>query len=247
MNNTSATIVSFIIITFFYSIFRFLLSGSSSEKVFTIIYFLLVLVMQYNLNISNLKERCGNIAHGSAITFTVLPWLFIFGILYVCLIVFPGWRAPFSNTFGYAMASIAGVKNLMLDEILEDENKLKNKGVKDLLDVREEIYTDPGLLINEITPENFEKFWEKMKPIFRKTAEEHKKSLLKLVYLKEIVADFVWFVLAGCFTISVSYSNISSVKCTQTAEQMEEENQNNIDNDEDDDENENRKVYVSNE
>ena len=96
--------------------------------------------------------------------------------------------------------------------------------------MREDIYTDPGLLINEITPENFDKFWTKMKPIFRKTADEHKNAILKLVHLKEVVADFIWFVLAGAFTISVSNSNISSVPCQQTAEQMEESHQDDIDN-----------------
>jgi hypothetical protein len=244
MNNTSATIVSFIILTFFYSIIRFVLAGSSSEKAFTMIYFLLLLIMQYSVNVSNLQDRCGTIPHGSAIIFTIIPWLFIFGLLYVCLIIFPGWRAPFSNTFGYAMASVAGVKKLMMNDILEDENVLKSKNVKDLLDVREDIYTDPGLLINEITPDNFDKFWTKMKPIFRKTADEHKNALLKLVHLKEVVADFIWFVLGGAFTISVSYSNISSVPCQQTAEQMEEKHQDDIDNKQEDVK-EKKKVYVS--
>lgn len=244
MNNTSATIVSFIILTLFYSILRFVLAGSPSEKVFTIIYFLLLLIMQYSVNVSNLQDRCGNISHGSAILFTIVPWLFIFGLLYVCLIIFPGWRGPFSNTFGYAMASIAGVKNLMMNDILEDENVLKNKNVKDLLEVREDIYTDPGLLINEITPDNFEKFWKKMTPLFRKTAVQHKSALLKLVHLKEVVADFIWYVLAGSFTISVSYNNITSIPCTQTAEQMEESHTDDIDNKKDDVK-ENKKVYVT--
>ena len=80
MNNTSATIVSFIILTFFYSILRFVLAGSPSEKVFTIIYFFLLLIMQYSVNVSNLQERCGNVYHGSAILFTIIPWVFIFGL-----------------------------------------------------------------------------------------------------------------------------------------------------------------------
>ena len=244
MNNTSATIVSFIILTFFYSILRFVLAGSPSEKVFTIIYFLLLLIMQYSVNVSNLQDRCGNVYHGSAILFTIVPWVFIFGLLYVCLIIFPGWRGPFSNTFGYALASIAGVKNLMMNDILEDETILKNKNVKDLLDVREDIYTDPGLLINEITPDNFEKFWKKMSPLFRKTADQHKIALLKLVHLKEVVADFIWYVLAGSFTISVSYNSISSVPCAPTAKQMEESHTDDIDN-KPDEVTEKKKVYVS--
>ena len=57
------------------------------------------------------------------------------------------------------------------------------------------------LLINEITPDNFDQFWEKLKPLFRSTADEHKGALNKIVHMKDIVAEFVWFCLAGAFTI----------------------------------------------
>jgi len=83
-----------------------------------------------------------------------------------------------------------------------------------------------------------------MKPIFRKTADEHKNSLLKLVHLKEVVADFIWYILAGSFTISVSYNNITSVPCAQTAEQMEESHTDDIDNKKEDVK-EKKKIYVS--
>ena len=89
MDNTTATILSFVLITFFFSIIRFVLAGTPSEKVFTIIYFLLIIIMQYSVNSANLQDRCGNIPHTTALYFTIIPWLFIFGLLYVCLIIFP--------------------------------------------------------------------------------------------------------------------------------------------------------------
>lgn len=248
MDNTAATILSFILITFFYSIIRFVLAGSPSEKMFTIIYFVLILTIQYSINSSKLQERCGNIPHGSAIYFTIIPWLFIFCLLYVCLIIFPGWKGPFSNTFGYAIASVAGVKSLLVNQILEDENILKKRNEKMLLDIRSDIYKSPELLINEITPENFDQFWNKLQPLFRKTADEHKTALNKIVMMKDIVADFVWFCLAGAFTISVSFNNISSVECQQTASDMENTHQEKIDKAQNNEENKaNKKVYVQDE
>lgn len=227
MDNTSASIVTFILITFFYSIIRFVLAGTTSEKIFTVIYFILIISIQYTVNISNLSKRCGNVSYGTAMYVTLIPWLFIFGLLYVCLIIFPGWKSPFSNTFGYAVASIAGVKSLLTDSILEDPNALKKRGVKDLLDVRQDIYNDPGLMINEITPDNYDLFWEKMSPIFREGAEDYKESLRQLIFLKDVVSEFIWYLLVGSFTISVSFNNISNVECKKSAKDMEAEEQEN--------------------
>ena len=140
MDNSSAAIMTFVILTLFFSIIRFVLAGTSAEKMFTVIYFLLIISIQYSVNTASLQEKCGNISHGKALFFTIIPWLFIFLLLYVCLIIFPGWRGPFSNTFGYAIVSVMGVKSLLLNEILEDENILKEKKQKDLLDVREDIF-----------------------------------------------------------------------------------------------------------
>ena len=246
MDNTTATILSFVLITFFFSIIRFILAGTPSEKIFTIIYFLLIIIMQYSVNSANLQDRCGNIPHTTALYFTIIPWLFIFGLLYVCLIIFPGWKGPFSNTFGYAIAAVAGVKNLLVNNILEDENVLKKRNEKMLLDIREDIYKSPELLINEITPDNFDQFWEKLKPLFRSTADEHKGALNKIVHMKDIVAEFVWFCLAGAFTISVSFNNIANVECQQSADDMENSHQEQINNAQEEKE-ENKKVYVHDE
>ena len=66
--------------------------------------------------------------------------------------------------------------------------------------------------------------------------------------MKDIVADFVWFCLAGAFTISVSFNNISNVECQQTASEMENTHQQKIDKEQNKEENkENRKVYVQDE
>lgn len=248
MDNTSATIISFILLTFFFSILRFVLAGTTGEYIFTIIYFMLVFMMQYFVNTANLQDRCGNIPHGTAIYFTIIPWLFIFMLLYVCLIIFPGWKGPFSNTFGYAFASIMGVKSLLVDDILEEPDILKRGKDKQLLEVREDIYKSPELLINEITPENFEKFWKKLSPLFKSTADEHKQSLLKIVHIKDIVAEFIWFVLVGSFTISVSYNSISNVECQKTASELESERDDKLrENTFGGEDNSNRKVYVEDE
>ena len=115
-----------------------------------------------------------------------------------------------------------------------------------LLDIIEDIYKSPELLINEITPDNFDLFWEKLKPLFRSNADEHKGTLNKIIYMKDIVAEFVWFCLAGAFTISVSFNNIANVECQQKASDMENAHQEQINNAQEEKE-ENKKVYIHDE
>ena len=65
----------------------------------------------------------------------------------------PGWKAPFSNTIGYLIVWIAGVNNSFFKILKQDNNQNK------LLQM---VYKDPSTMINEITPENFDLFIERM-------------------------------------------------------------------------------------
>ena len=68
--------------------------------------------------------------------------------------LFPGWLIPFSNTFGYGIAKLGGLNNL-LNKILKPQDATGNpKLTKALAD----IYTDRSLLINEIGISNFDTF-----------------------------------------------------------------------------------------
>ena len=78
MDNSWATIVSFFLLTLFFSILRFMLAGTTSEKIVTVAYFIIAIMMQHSVNIDKLRNKCGHVPHGSAIYFTILPWLFIF-------------------------------------------------------------------------------------------------------------------------------------------------------------------------
>ena len=87
--------------------------------------FLVVIVSQLILNLSSIKELCKNTALATmplAIKVTILPWLLIFGLLYVLLETFPDWKAPFSNTIGYFVVNIAGIKS-SLEALLPSEEK----------------------------------------------------------------------------------------------------------------------------
>ena len=73
----------------------------------TIIYLAIMIGFQFSANYTNAKEKCGGTPQvGPAILYTILPNFIIFGGLMLCLLFFPGWKAPFSNTIGYLLVSM---------------------------------------------------------------------------------------------------------------------------------------------
>ena len=44
---------------------------------------------------------------------TIIPWVLIFGVINIILIIFPGWISPFANTFGYGVMNLLGLKQLL--------------------------------------------------------------------------------------------------------------------------------------
>ena len=64
-----------------------------------------ILVGEYMISIGMIKTTCGfeQWEFGALVTF--VPWVLIVGLLMGILSVRPGWLVPFSNTFGYFLAS----------------------------------------------------------------------------------------------------------------------------------------------
>ena len=120
---------------------------------------------------------------------TLFPWIFIFGSLFVLLMIFPGWKSPFSNTFGYLLAKISGIQSLF-NKMLVPESS--NKTIA-------QVYEDNSLIINEVTPSNFNDFWLNFSKngFFNKEANKFKNQLYNLVNLKDIVSETIWYLLTG--------------------------------------------------
>ena len=122
--------------------------------VITVVYLAIILFIQLYVNYQNAKEKCGGTPQlVASVNYTAIPNLFIFGALILILMIMPGWKAPFSNTIGYLIVWIAGVNNSFFKILKQDNNQNK------LLQM---VYKDPSTMINEITPENFDLFIERM-------------------------------------------------------------------------------------
>jgi len=233
-------LILFLVITIVYSTLQYKTKGKYDLPLFAA-YIFAILGSQLSINMMITSQLCGSTQSRTAFVVTVFPWLIIFGILNIMLALFPGWLIPFSNTFGYFAAKMAGLKKLLIDKILVKESeKAPNAMFSKTLG---EIYDDPSLLINRIpnADEGFDTFWEKMtknneilpnaaNPIKAKMVDgkqqekqlSPKEQLRNLIRLKQIVAKFIWFVLTGMLTASTSYTYLLRAGCSNSVKQMEE-------------------------
>jgi len=193
-----------------------------------VIYFILILVSQFILNIYLAKQMCNSPSNvGTAAIATIIPWVLIFGLLNLLLTMFPGWLAAFSNTIGYAVASIVGVSSLFTEKLL-------NVGTppnKDALKVIQNILSDPSTIINTLNDENIVNFWNKsvdvklfkdgFEPIDNVNANNSPLfyELKKYIMLKNLVSYFIWYLLTGILITSISYNYMLTVPCIQTPKQ----------------------------
>jgi hypothetical protein len=214
-------------ITLVYFIIKYLMPGM--ESTLFIIYFLLVLSSQFGLNIYLAKQMCNSPSNvGTAALATFIPWLFIFGLLNLLLSVFPGWLSAFSNTIGYAVASVAGAASFFTDQLVN----VGNTSSKDALKVIQNVTNDPSTIMNTINDENIENFWNKsIKVEFFNRFPEVKPGinppleftqLKNFIRLKNIVSYFIWYLLTGVLITSISYNYMLSVPCVQTPKQARE-------------------------
>ena len=101
------------------------------------------------------------------------------------------------------------------------EDNVKNK--QDIGRALEQIYTDQAILLNELSLDNLDRFWDSFKEskLIRPSAKvEDLEKIRKFLILKSIVGEFVWLVLCGMLVVSISYNYLLNMGCTFTPEQQ---------------------------
>ena len=186
-------------------------------------YALAVIVFNLYINLGITASTCGTTQWSTAVYATLFPWILIFGILMMMLELFPGWLTPFSNTFGYLIASFAGVGGI-IDQIFKPMSKEKNPEDNGQIQAAlSHIYGNKSLLINEITTDSFDAFWTGMSSLMLSSAvnnEDLKDKLFSMVALKESAAKWLWYMLSGVLAMSVSLNYIVSSACTMSTDEM---------------------------
>ena len=249
--NPGISIVFFLIVTTVLLILKIVLlpsgtdigafkTGNPTATIVYIVYILLLFAGNYMINISITSQLCsGTPQWGTTFIVTFLPWILIFGIINIALVIFPGWLIPFSNTFGYFVVGFIGLKELFDSKIISRDANSRNVGQKNIdenIDVAralQKIYGNESLLINEIPRdgeseqekvENFSEFFTTMinLKIFKSDSSKNgaEVELYRLLKIKDIVAEYVWYILAGLLVSSITYNYIVNVGCDINSKQM---------------------------
>ena len=194
----------------------------------------MVVVSQLFLNIGYLMSKCGGSLDkniGAAALFTFIPWILIFGVMILVLIIFPGFKSAFSNVIGYYV--VAGQANDIfgsillgtdLNEMIEKTNDEQKKS--ELTKAAEAIIKICGnksILINQMNPDNFLQIWEKLKPLMIIGSYENseiKQQLLDLVILKDNIGEAFWYVYTSILISSIVYYNLATRGCVKSIEQI---------------------------
>jgi hypothetical protein len=242
--NPSAAMLFFFALTAVYCIFSIFMGGSD-EKTKIILkscYILFIITGEFFINLNLSNSICGMNQWGSTFYITIIPWILIFGVLHVALIMFPGWMAPFSNTFGYLVVKLMGLPELM-KEIVAPSAK-GEEAARAILSIN----SDDSLLVNQFAPEsltdkldkdnnptgvkwrkNFETAWSNLQSAkilnsFPDVAENMNKRnrLYKFVEMKYTIAELIWNLLAGFLVTSISYNYIVNIGCQKSAARMKQ-------------------------
>ena len=214
--NPATGIFAFFIITLIFTIIKYSIPDNVLTLV-NIIYIGTLLAVQITINSSLAKTICDNPqATSTGVVATIFPMLFIFGLLQMLLTIFPGWMEPFSNTFGYAIAKIGGAESAVKDVL-----KSANTTTGDISKAINNIYNDPSIFLNQFNyanEENFNEKWNNSKELFisqaQSTTSKECINFRNMVKLKDLVSQFVWYMLAGILVTSRSYNYIINRPCT---------------------------------
>ena len=196
-----------------------------TDRMMSVCYIIaLILVMVY-FNTESIKVNCGNDNVNTYLVFlsTVFPWLSIFGLLLTFLTVMPGWKSPFSNTFGYIIVVyLMNGKGKLLSLL---NNKNNDTALKEII---EDNFTN---LFNDFGPENIGKLkrinqlksqQSEGKGVFLDynssqgvTGKIKKKynEVARLIIIKDYIAETIWYLLTGFLVINITNNYIMEQGC----------------------------------
>ena len=164
-NSSYINVIAFVIITILYYFLKpgLTLKREEAQKyketryVYLSIYLMVIILTQFFVNISIIKSTCGgNIRDniGPAALFTFMPWLFIFGIMVVVLLLYPGFKSVFADVIGYFYISSAAneiITTLLINKEVEDAMDREGgepSAPNEKFDTSNEVNPEGGVIVN---------------------------------------------------------------------------------------------------
>jgi hypothetical protein len=186
------------------------------------LYVLVVVLLQFALNMAYMSSKCtGSNGYMSAVAmYTFLPWFFIFGILVLVLMIYPGFKSSFADVIGYFVVS--GSANKLFGDILlapadVGENRETAQSIMKLC-------SNKSIIVNQINPGNFNDMWNMLTPLMRPEVDEDvKQKMLDMVCLKDNIGEAMWYVYAALLLSSIVYYKLATSGCNKSVQQLKKE------------------------
>ncbi len=197
-----------------------------SHYFYLVVYVVLVIGVQCIVNASILSAKCGGDIDANfrtASTQTIVPWLLIFGVLAVMLVMFPGFKSVFSDIFGYYYVSHATGKlltqlmsceeieqSLVTDTAMPSEKRNSLEAVSDVIG---NICHNTSMVINHMVPSNFSDYWKMLTPLMKPEYQMGDNVVLRdelfhLIVTRDNIGEAMWYVYTGIVLIYIVQMNL---------------------------------------
>jgi len=221
------SLISYVSLTLIFFIVKSKFGFEGKDTTWIWIFLVFTGIVQFinNLYITQYPEICGQYSIGTALTATIVPWVFIFGLSCVCLIYIPGWLRVFSNTIGSMVVNMTGL-NEAVNNIFKPISRSSDETNATITETANLLYANRNSFINEVQMD-YEKTatgvkWDSLDNILKFmnltiTDPARKTQLYTDLYqkllLKEDVGYFMWFILIGSISVVVSTNSILLSNC----------------------------------
>lgn len=229
----STSLVIFIILTTVYFIAKYFLTkksiypltekGNTMEYILLGVYLISILTTQLYANISNVYRLCKNNKNNLyTIYLTLAPNILIFGLLIILIKKFPGWLSPFSDTIGFLIVSFFSknvISNIFYNSKNIDQSNMSDyekQKLKIETSYLDKINRDDAMLVNELTSDigNFNTFINNLSNNIKKpNHQEHLPALYNLIVMKDLIAEWGWYMLLGILVNTITFNSLMNIKC----------------------------------
>tara|TARA_Y100000996_G_scaffold410134_1_gene391975 strand:+ start:1215 stop:2366 length:1152 start_codon:yes stop_codon:yes gene_type:complete len=203
------------------------INSSLNGNIYTIIYVLLLLGGSYYINDSIARSICNintkegeeesEISSYRIFGITFLPWIIIFGVIYLLLELFPGWIKPFSNTLGYLVINLLGIEKIYKDTIIRSDTTEENDRIYEaIMKMNENYHTT----INQF-PVDVQEYKDFIRRLRRgkliqtnpNNANDYYCKFYSYICAKEFIGKLMWYILSGGLISAISYNFIMNLEC----------------------------------
>lgn len=204
----------------------------NSHYLYLAIYVFLVIGVQCIVNASILSAKCGGNLDANfrtASMLTIGPWLFIFGVLSIMLVMFPGFKSVFSDIIGYYYVSHSASKLMTtmmsceeIEQSLATDTSMpvkKRASLEAIANLIGNICHNTSIVINYMVPSNFDDYWKiltpLMKPEYHMGGHNLRAELFALVVTRDNIGEAMWYVYTGIVLTAIVQLTMSTQTCPQ--------------------------------